>query len=415
MAKMLLLLFVIVVSSQGFLLDGNTQTAVGGSSLDEKRYNTLMDLLIVERRSRSKLETAVAQELLELRQEIAKCQCGGGNGGHTQTINQGSLTSDTKSLEEEIFHLKRDKALLQTQVASLMQNNTMLKDKVILLERSLHTMKNAQCDLNIRNETSHLEKALQITDNKLNAVINEANVRKQDFIVLLQQFIGLNQNHTILKDNVIQLKRNISIMANSRIQSFIVLSEKVAGLIQNNTVLKGNVIQLERNFTMENTKCRNETSHLERALEIANNKLITVKNEANSRNHSFIALSEKVAGLIQNSTVLKDNVVQLERNLTMEHTKCYLDFHNETSHLAKALQITNNKLNAITNDTNARKQDFIALFEKVQSTEQRLENSIRSLGASQNMTFLKLQKEIINKGKSKIPYIDRKQKYMVCC
>ena len=412
---MLLLLFVIVVSSQGFLLDGNTQTAVGGSSLDEKRYNTLMDLLIVERRSRSKLETAVAQELLELRQEIAKCQCGGGNGGHTQTINQGSLTNDTKSLEEEIFHLKRDKALLQTQVASLMQNNTMLKDKVILLERSLHTMKNAQCDLNIRNETSHLEKALQITDNKLNAVINDANVRKQDFIVLLQQFIGLNQNHTILKDNVIQLKRNISIMANSRIQSFIVLSEKVAGLIQNNTVLKGNVIQLERNFTMENTKCRNETSHLERALQITNNKLITAKNEANSRNHSFIALSEKVAGLIQNSTVLKDNVLQLERNFTMEHTKGYLSFRNETSHLSKALQITNNKLNAITNDANARKQDFIALFQMVQSTEQRLENSTKSLEASQNMTFLKLQTEIIRGGKSKNLSKDTKQKYMVCC
>jgi hypothetical protein len=316
MVKMFLLLFVIVVSSQGFLLDGKTHTATGGSSLDEKRYNTLMDLLIVERRSRSRLETAVAQELLALRQEIAKCQCGSGNGGHTQTINQGSLTSDTKSLEEEIFHLKRDKALLQTQVASLMQNNTMLKDKVILLERSLHTTMNRQCDLNIRNETSHLEKALQITDNKLNTVINNANARNQDFIVLLQQFIGLNQNHTILKDNVIQLERNISTMAISRNQSFIVLSEKVAGLVQNNTVLKDNVIQLERNFTIENTKCRNETSQLERALEITNNKLITAKNKANSRNQSFIALSEKVAGLIQNSTVLKDNVIQLERNFT---------------------------------------------------------------------------------------------------
>ena len=203
MAKMFLLLFVIVVSSHGFLLDSKTQIATGGSSLDEKRYNTLMDLLIVERRSRFTLETAVAQELLALRQEIAKCQCGSGNGGHTQTINQGSLTNDTKSLEEEIFHLKRDKALLQTHVASLMQNITMLKDKVILLERSLHTTKNRQCDLNIRNETSHLEKALQITDNKLNTVINNANARNQDFIVLLQQFIGLNQSHTILKDNVI--------------------------------------------------------------------------------------------------------------------------------------------------------------------------------------------------------------------
>ena len=335
MAKMFLLLFVIFVSSQGFLLDGNTQTGTIGPSLDDKRYNTLMDLLIEERRSRSKLETAVAQELLAFRQEIAKCQCRHGNGGHTQTVNQGSLTNDTNTLDEEIIHLKRDQALLQTQVASLMQNNTVLKDKVMLLERSLHTMKNTQSDLNIRNQTSHLEKELQITDNKLSAVMNEANARKQDFIALFQKFTGLNQNYTTLKDNVILLERNISTMANSR-------------------------------------------------------------------NQSFSALSEKVAGLIQHSTVLKDNVIQLEQNFTMENTKCYLNFRNETSHLAKALQITNNKVNAITNDANARKQDFIALFQKVKSTEQRLENSTRLLEASQNMTFLKLQMEIINGGKSKI-------------
>ena len=59
--KMLLLLFVIFVSSQGFLLDANTQTGTSGPSLDDKRYNTLMDLLIEERRSRSKLEAVVAQ------------------------------------------------------------------------------------------------------------------------------------------------------------------------------------------------------------------------------------------------------------------------------------------------------------------------------------------------------------------
>ena len=119
MAKMFLLLFVIFVSSHGFLLEGNTQTAISGPSLDDKRYNTLMDLLKEESRSRSKLETAVAQELLALRQEIVKCQCGNGNGGHTQTINQGSLTNDTKALEDEINLLKRDEALLQTHVAGL--------------------------------------------------------------------------------------------------------------------------------------------------------------------------------------------------------------------------------------------------------------------------------------------------------
>jgi len=84
----------------------------------------------------------------------------------------------------------------------------------------------------------------------------------------------------------------------------------------------------------------------------------------------------------------------------MQNKQCDLNFRNETSRLEKALQITNNKLSAITNDVNARKQDLIALFQKVQSTEQRLKNSTESLETSQNMTFLKLQKEIVNGGKS---------------
>ena len=65
---MFVLLFVMFVSCQGFLLDGNTQTTTTGRSLDDKRYNTIMGLLIEERRSRSKLEAIVAQELLALRQ-----------------------------------------------------------------------------------------------------------------------------------------------------------------------------------------------------------------------------------------------------------------------------------------------------------------------------------------------------------
>lgn len=295
MANTFLLLFVMFVSCQGFLLDSNIQTATSGASLnDDHRYNTILDLLTEERHSRSKLEADVARELLALRQAIAKCQCGSGHVGHTQTINQGSLTNDTKVLKEEIIHLKRDQALLQTQVAGLLQNNTVLEDKVVQLEQNLTTLWNTDCNLNFRNETSHLEKALQITNNKLNAVINETKDRKRDFSVFSQQ----------------------------------------------------------------------------------------------------------VAGFIKNDTVLKDTVTQLERNLrAMENATCCLNFHNETSHLEKALQMTNNKLNAVMHDAEARKQDIIALYHKVQSTEQRLENNTKSLEASQNMTFLKLQKEIINGGK----------------
>jgi hypothetical protein len=69
---------VIFVSCKGFLLDGNTQTGTSGTSLDDTRYNRIMDLLTEERHSRSKLEVVVARELLALRQEIAKCQCANG-------------------------------------------------------------------------------------------------------------------------------------------------------------------------------------------------------------------------------------------------------------------------------------------------------------------------------------------------
>ena len=111
-------------------------------------------------------------------------------------------------------------------------------------------------------------------------------------------------------------------------------------------------------------------------------------------------LKTEVAGLIQNNTVLKDKIELLEQNLTtMENTKSDLNFRNETNRLEKALQMTNNKLSAVTNDVDARKQDFIALFQRVQSTDQRLENSTKSLEASQNTTFVELQKEILREGK----------------
>lgn len=49
----------------------------------------------------------------------------------------------------------------------------------------------------------------------------------------------------------------------------------------------------------------------------------------------------------------------------MENTKFSLKLRNETRHLAKALQITNIKVNAATNEAILRNQTFIALSEKV--------------------------------------------------
>jgi K+/H+ antiporter YhaU regulatory subunit KhtT len=93
-----------------------------------------------------------------------------------------------------------------------MQNNTVLKDKVMQLEQNLTTLWNTDFSLDFRNKTSHLEKALQITNNKLNAVINDAIARKHNFSVMSQQVAGLMQVSTVLKDNVLQFGRNLSAM-----------------------------------------------------------------------------------------------------------------------------------------------------------------------------------------------------------
>jgi len=208
---MFLLLFITFVSCQGFLLDGNTQAPTSGASLDDKRYNTLMGLLTEERRSRSRLEAIVAQELLSLRQEIAKCRCGNGNGGNSQINNQGSLANDTKVLKEEISQLKRDHELVKTEVVGLMQNNRVLTDKVMELKRNLTTIQAMQSELTLRNETSHLEKELQITNKKLNAVTNEIDARKQDFISLSEKVQSTEQrleNSTKL----LEAKQNMTVL-----------------------------------------------------------------------------------------------------------------------------------------------------------------------------------------------------------
>ena len=208
---MLLLLFITFVSCQGFLLDGNTQAPTSGTSLDDKRYNTLMGLLTEERRSRSRLEAIVAQELLSLRQEIAKCRCGNGNGGNSQINNQGSLANDTKVLKEEISQLKRDHELVKTEVVGLTQNNRVLTDKVMELKRNLTTIQAMQSELTLRNETSHLEKELQITNKKLNAVTNEVDARKQDFISLSEKVQSTEQrleNSTKL----LEAKQNMTVL-----------------------------------------------------------------------------------------------------------------------------------------------------------------------------------------------------------
>ena len=71
-----------------------------------------------------------------------------------------------------------------------------------------------------------------------------------------------------------------------------------------------------------------------------------------------------------------------------------IDARNETHRLELELQITKNKLSSVENDVNARKQDFIALFNKANSTKHELEHAKLSIDNTmakyQNQTLLKM-------------------------
>jgi hypothetical protein len=73
-----------------------------------------------------------------------------------------------------------------------------------------------------------------------------------------------------------------------------------------------------------------------------------------------------------NHTSLEKNFFQLQQKLaSLERLKgvanlgMIIDARNETNRLELELQMTNNKLSVVENDVSARKQDFIALFNKV--------------------------------------------------
>ena len=115
----------------------------------------------------------------------------------------------------------------------------------------------------------------------------------------------------------------------------------------------------------------------------------------------YDSLHSKFEQLQLNHTSLEKFAFQLQQKLAaLESLKgvanlgMIIDARNETNRLELELQMTNNQLSSVENDVNARKQDFIALFNKANSTEHELEHvklSINNIMAKyQNQTLLQM-------------------------
>lgn len=101
-----------------------------------------------------------------------------------------------------------------------------------------------------------------------------------------------------------------------------------------------------------------------------------LKTENNLLKMKVDSLDRKHSHLENYTNVLKQELTSLQQLKGITHLQTVLNVRNETTILRKELKITNNSLNSLRNDAEARKQDFVALLNKADSTEQKLEFSI---------------------------------------
>jgi len=123
----------------------------------------------------------------------------------------------------------------------------------------------------------------------------------------------------------------------------------------------------------------------------------TIYNKYESLKSNYVSLKMKYDNLHDHYTTLNNKSDQFERELTLlKHLKVVSDLQsvaklqNKTQHLELELRKTNNKVSSLTNDGTSRKQDFIALLNKVQFIEQKTD----TLAVRHNDTTAVLQEEL---------------------
>ncbi|XP_071171990.1 heavy metal-binding protein HIP-like [Mytilus edulis] len=97
-------------------------------------------------------------------------------------------------------------------------------------------------------------------------------------------------------------------------------------------------------------------------------------------------LCQKLTELELNNThmnsyarILEQELISVKQLKSVANLETVLNISSETKHLKNELQLTNNQLQSIANDVNARKQDFIALFNKADMTDKTLDLALKTI------------------------------------
>lgn len=117
------------------------------------------------------------------------------------------------------------------------------------------------------------------------------------------------------------------------------------------------------------------------------NKTSILQNEFNILKQDHDALKIKYENFqkelngTNNRSIMLENEMSLLRQLkSVSDLKVIFDLQNKTKHLEQEIQATNSRQQAINSEASARKQDFLALYQKVQISETEIQSNNLSFG-----------------------------------
>ncbi|XP_071139135.1 uncharacterized protein [Mytilus edulis] len=108
-------------------------------------------------------------------------------------------------------------------------------------------------------------------------------------------------------------------------------------------------------------------------------KYMNLENENSLMKSNLNALRTDHTNLENYTKMLEREVTSLRHLKGVTDLQTVLDVRNETNILRKELKITNDSLNSVRNEAEARKQDFVALLNKAESTEHKLNMEIHNM------------------------------------
>ncbi|XP_063398954.1 uncharacterized protein LOC134683577 [Mytilus trossulus] len=284
-----------IVSSSGFLLDGNTKSPQAEIGMSESHFTTLMTLFLEERKSREQLQTFV----LRLEQELTRKVDSAGNCNCKGPDKTDQFNNDTNRLQTELDFLRKDFNALQLHCEQLDKRQSTTENTTERLQHDIDGLKqlkgvaDLQAVFNLANKTNHLEVKVQNTEQSIQTIMSSANARSQDIIGLL------------------------------------------------------NKIKATDNMTL----------HLENELQKSNGRLNTVVNDINSRKQDVLALVNKTEAtnhqLKSLEVFMKNETHNLESNITnklnLSITSVKRDMINNVQHLQSGLNDTLSKLDGMSN------------------------------------------------------------------